>query len=125
MSDTIFIHEARFPCHIGVTPEERAGVQDVLVDIDLGVELATAGTGDSIKQTIDYAEAWETIRACVSNDEFHLVEALATRVANVMLARYAVVEWVTVRVSKPAALASRGVGSVGVQLTVRRDGAGG
>ena len=71
------------------------------------------------------AEAWETIRACVSDDEFHLVEALATRVANVMLARYAVVEWVTVRVSKPAALASRGVGSVGVQLTVRRDGAGG
>jgi dihydroneopterin aldolase len=121
MSDAIFIREAPFPCHIGVTPEERASSQDVVIDVDLGVDLSRAAATDSIKATIDYREIWETIRQCVTSQECNLVETLATRIGWALLDRYRTIEWATMRVTKPAALASRGVGKTGVQLTVRRD----
>jgi FolB domain-containing protein len=121
MSDTIFIHEARFPCHIGITPEERSELQDVLIDVDLGIDLSGAGASDSIQSTVNYVEAWETLRHSVSGQEFRLVEALATAVGNSLLDSYAMIEWVAVRVTKPAALASRGVVSAGVQVTVTRE----
>ena len=121
MSDTISIHEARFACRIGVSAEERATPQDVLIDVDLGIDLTAAGSTDSIKQTVNYSDAWSTIHGCVTSNEYHLVEALAHGIGCALLERHALVEWVAVRVTKPAALASRGVGRVGVQLTVRRD----
>ena len=121
MNDTIFIHEARFPCHIGITPEERSEIQDVLVDVDLGIDLSSAGASDSIQSTVNYVEAWETLRRSVSGQEFRLVEALATAVGKALLDSYATIEWVAVRVTKPAALASRGVTAAGVRLTVTRE----
>jgi dihydroneopterin aldolase len=121
MSDTIFIHQARFPCHIGVTPEERATAQDVLVDLDLAMDLSMPGRSDSIKDTIDYREVWDAIRECVSSQEIHLVEALATRIGDVILDRFTVVQSVAVGVTKPRALAAKGVSEVGVRLTVARE----
>ncbi|MDA0799854.1 MAG: dihydroneopterin aldolase [Chloroflexi bacterium] len=120
MSDTIFIHQARFPCHIGVTPEERATPQDVLIDLDLAIDLSTAGVSDSIKDTLDYRDVWEATRECVSSHEVHLVEALATRIGNTILERFAVVQSVSVTLTKPRALAAKGVTGVGVRLTVER-----
>jgi dihydroneopterin aldolase len=120
MSDTIFIRQARFPCHIGVTPEERATPQDVLIDLDLAIDLSTAGVSDSIKDTLDYRDVWEAARECVSSQEVHLVEALATRIGNTILGRFAVVQSVCVTLTKPRALAAKGVTGVGVRLTVER-----
>lgn len=121
MSDTIFIRQAVFPCHIGVTPEERATAQDVLVDLDLTIDLAAAGMSDSIKDTIDYRDVWDSIRECVSSQEVHLVEALATRIGAVILDRFAPVVSVDVSVTKPRALAAKGVSAVGVRLAVERE----
>jgi dihydroneopterin aldolase len=120
MSDTIFIRQASFPCHIGVTPEERATLQDVLIDLDLAIDLTAAGRTDSIKETLDYRDAWDTVRECVSSEEVHLVEALATRIGNALLERFPLVQSVGVGVTKPRALAAKGVSGVGVRLTVER-----
>ena len=120
MSDTIFIRQASFPCHIGVTPEERATLQDVLIDLDLAIDLTAAGRTDSIKETLDYRDAWNTVRECVSSQEMHLVEALANRVGNALLDRFPLVQSVGVGVTKPRALAAKGVSGVGVRLTVER-----
>ena len=120
MSDIVFINEARFPCHIGVTPAERAEPQDILIGVELGMELSAAGASDSIHDTVNYSDAWETIRECITGREFHLVEALARQVGLALLERHALVEWARVRVTKPAAMASRGAAGAGVQLSVRR-----
>jgi dihydroneopterin aldolase len=120
MTDSIFIHKASFECHIGVTPQERATPQEVLVDVDLATDLGQAGQSDSIKDTLDYRDVWELISDCVTGSEFHLVEALATTVGKVILDRYTTIDSVSVGVTKPAALAAKGVGSVGVRLTVNR-----
>lgn len=122
MSDSIFIQQACFPCHIGVTKEERASLQDVLIDVDLAVDLAAAGRSDSIHDTVDYREVWNAMNECAQREEFHLVEALAARVGRVLLERFALVDAVEVRVTKPRALSKRGVDHTGVRVTVQREG---
>ena len=121
MTDSIFIHNASFESHIGITPAERSTLQNVLVDIDLGIDLSGPGRSDSIKDTLDYRTVWALLDECVMGKEFHLVEALATTVGDVLLAQFPAVDSVTVSVTKPAALAAKGVGSVGVRLTVNRE----
>lgn len=121
MTDSIFIHEASFECHIGVTPAERKAPQEVVIDVDLAIDLSAAGRSDSINDTLDYREVWDLLNRCVGGREFHLVEALATAVGDVLLGQFPSIVSVTVGVTKPAALAAKGVGSVGVRLTVARE----
>lgn len=120
MTDSMFLRQSRFPCHIGITPEERATPQDVLIDVEMAIDLSVAGRSDSIKDTMDYREIWALLRDCVSQREFHLVEALVTQIGDLILARFERVTSVTISATKPAALAAKGVGEVGVRLTVTR-----
>jgi len=124
MTDAIFIERACFPCHIGVTKEERANAQDVLIDVTLAIDLTAAGRSDSIHDTIDYRQVWDVMQECAAAEEFHLVEALATRVGRVVLDRFPAIEAVELRVTKPRALSAKGVDAVGVRLTVRREDRG-
>jgi dihydroneopterin aldolase len=124
MSDFVFIEQARFPCRIGVTPKERLEPQDILIDVELGMNLSGAGASDNIHDTLNYSDAWETMRAYVTGHEFHLVEALARGIGLELMERHTLVEWASVRVNKPAALASRGAFGAGVKLTVTRDESG-
>jgi dihydroneopterin aldolase len=121
MTDSIFIHNASFESHIGITPAERSTPQKVLIDVDLAIDLTAPGRSDSIKDTLDYRNVWQLLNDCVMGKEFHLVEALATSIGDVLLADFPSIESVTVGVTKPAALAAKGVGSVGVLLTVTRE----
>jgi dihydroneopterin aldolase len=120
MNDIIFIHQASFPCHIGVTPEERETLQEVLIDLELAINLSAAGESDSIKDTLNYRDVWETARDCVSSQNVHLVESLATRLGHAILEQFSAVQSVNVGVTKPLALAAKGVAAVGVRLTVER-----
>ena len=120
MNDIIFIHKASFPCHIGVTPEERETPQEVLIDLELAINLSAAGGSDSIKDTLDYRDVWEIARYCVASQEVHLVESLAARLGRSMLEQFSAVQSVSVGVTKPLALAAKGVAAVGVRLTVER-----
>ena len=121
MTDYLFIHNASFESHIGITPTERSTPQKVLINVDLAINLTAPGRSDSIKDTLDYRNVWRLLDDCVMGKEFHLVEALATSVGDVLLAHFPSIVSVTVGVTKPAALAAKGVGSVGVQLTVTRE----
>ena len=121
MTDSIFIHNASFESRIGITPAERSTPQKVLIDVDLAIDLSAPGRSDSIKDTLDYRGVWQLLDDCVMGKEFHLVEALATSIGDVLLAHSPSIESVTVGVTKPAALAAKGVESVGVRLTVTRE----
>ena len=88
--------------------------------MDMGLDLSAAGAQDSVRETVNYVDAWTTIHDCVSQSEFRLVEALASGIAGALLECHPPVDWVSVRITKPAALASRGVARTGVQLTLRR-----
>jgi 7,8-dihydroneopterin aldolase/epimerase/oxygenase len=120
MSDIIFIREARFQCHLGVTPKERATLQEVLLDVELTLDVAAAGLSDRIGDTVNYSEVWQRIHECIVPHEYRLVETLAEHVARTLLRGFPRVEDVSVRVTKPGALASRNAAAAGVLITRSR-----
>ena len=120
MSDVIFFKGAPFRCCLGVTDEERAQPQEVLLDVELTADLSQAGESDDLSHTIDYSEVWQAVRERVEDNSFRLLEALAHRVATMLLERFAIAEQATVRATKPAALRARNVAATGVEVTRRR-----
>jgi dihydroneopterin aldolase len=66
----------------GVTPEERAVGQTLVVDVRLEPVSRTAGTTDDLDDTVDYGRVVDLVRGVVETGEFHLLERLATVIAD-------------------------------------------
>ena len=83
----------------GVDEAERRDGQRFLFDLWLDVP-DTAARSDRIEDAVDYREAVATVREVSDGRAFQLLEALATDVAEALLARFPI-ERVRVRVRKP------------------------
>jgi dihydroneopterin aldolase len=103
-------------CHIGVTEEERRERQKIEVDLELFADLEEAGRTGDLKCTIDYREVCEAVRGMLESGSFHLVEAAARGVLDLVLARFPV-DRAIVRVRK---FVLPDVGHVEIQMEHRR-----
>ena len=83
----------------GVFPAERELGAHFTVDVVLEGDLRAAGRSDRLEDTIDYAHAYALVREVVEGEPCHLLEAVAQRVADRLLALPRV-ERATVRVHK-------------------------
>jgi FolB domain-containing protein len=115
--DRILIEDLLARCVLGVSDDERREKQDVVINISLGVDARTPGKTDRFADAVDYRALKQRILAMVESSQYHLVEALAERVAETCLEHPRVRE-AQVTVTKPSAL--RFARSVGVQITRRR-----
>ncbi len=115
--DKILIKDLLVRCIIGVTDEERREKQDVVINLALSADLAAAGQHDRLDESINYRSIKKQILAVVEPSTYHLVEALAERIAAECL-KEARVREVEVTVEKPSAL--RFARTVGVQIARRR-----
>lgn len=86
----------------GVHAEERENGQYFSVDVTLQVDTARAAETDDVVDTVHYGEAAERIAAIVSGEPVKLIEALAARIADELLA-YDRAQAVVVTVHKPDA----------------------
>ena len=82
----------------GVNEHEQRDGQPFLYDVQL--EVGEAGATDRIEDAVDYREVAAAITELSAARRFDLLEALAPAVADALLARFAQVEWVSVRVRK-------------------------
>jgi FolB domain-containing protein len=101
--DRIVVSDLVCRCVLGVEDWERRERQEVLVSLVLGVDLAAAGRSDRIEDALDYARLKKQVLAEVEASSFHLIEALAERIAAICLEDERVQE-AQVRVEKPGAL---------------------
>ncbi len=62
----------------GVTAEERAIGQTLVVDVRLDPQARGAGRSDDLADTVSYSLIVDFVRDVVEGDEFHLLERLAT-----------------------------------------------
>ena len=67
----------------GVLPEEQARPQPFEVDVELRVNLEGAGESDNLDDTVDYSAVAEAVSRVVRSERYHLLERLATRIAEV------------------------------------------
>ncbi len=111
--DRIMIKDLLVRCVLGLSPEERREKQDVLISVALITDLQKPGRSDRLEDAVDYRALKKDVLAAAESSSFHLVEALAERVADICLSRPGVQE-VQVTVEKPGAL--RFARSVAVQI---------
>lgn len=88
--------------HHGVFDFERAGGQEFVVDVVLGVDTRSAAETDDLGKTVDYGLLAKGVKAAIESDPVNLVETLAQRIADLCLAQ-PVVRWTEVTVHKPYA----------------------
>jgi dihydroneopterin aldolase len=84
----------------GVLPEEQVRAQPFEVDVDLSADLASAGSSDSLDDTVDYGAVVSSVAEVVGSERFALLEALAERLCAVVLGLDGRVVSVTVTVRK-------------------------
>lgn len=112
-TDTVFLHELKVETIVGIWDWERKIRQTVSIDLEMGADIRRAAETDSIDDTLNYKAVAKQVQQLVADSEFQLVEALAEKIAELVLTEFAV-SWIQVRVSKPGAI--RGAGDVGVQI---------
>jgi len=117
LSDRILVRDLRIRCIVGINDEERVKQQDVIINLSMDVDLKKAGDTDEFSHTVDYKELKQDIYAMVEKSEYFLIEAMAEKVASIVLSREKV-KSVTVTVDKPGAL--RFAESVAVEITRSR-----
>lgn len=106
--------------HHGVLDHEKRDGQEFLVDVVMEVDLTTAADRDDLAATVSYAEVAADVVAVVQGPAFDLIETVAGRIADLVLAR-PLVEAVEVTVHKPEAPVGVPFTDVSVQLRRERD----
>lgn len=101
--DLIEIDALRLRCVIGCQEEERRDRSDVVIDLQIGTDARRAGGSDGLADAWDYRAAAKAVIAEVEASACFTVEALATRVARIVVAGCGA-PYARVRVRKPGAL---------------------
>jgi len=115
--DEITLTGVRAFGHHGVFEQERREGQEFVVDVTLFVSTTRAAATDDVADTVHYGEIAERIVALVSNDPVNLLEKLAARIADDLLA-WDHVRMVSVTIHKPHAPIT--VPFADVSVTIRR-----
>lgn len=102
MTDKIVLTGLEVFAHHGVHPSETESGQLFMVDLEISLDLAPAGHSDDLAHTVDYGSLAEEVHQLVAGERWNLIERVAHRVAELVLARPRVEE-VTVTVHKPQA----------------------
>jgi dihydroneopterin aldolase len=104
LSDVILLEGIEVPAALGVSQAERKLRRPVCIDLALECDLRSAGRSDRLSNTTDYAEIYRAVEQVACGREHRLVEALAERIAEALLSRFAL-EACTVTVRKPTPMA--------------------
>jgi 7,8-dihydroneopterin aldolase/epimerase/oxygenase len=104
----------------GVTPEERAHDQPIVVSLAARLDTRQASRFDDLEATLDYEEAVMIVSKIVGGESFQLLETLADRIARALLGNHRVLD-VWVRVAKPEVKVGEEVDEVAVEVSRSRD----
>lgn len=87
--DIVFIRQLRLPAWIGLYRHEKVAPQTIEIDLEIALP-ADGAVFDTRKvaDTVDYGVVVEHIRALLEKERFGLVENLAERIANLILADF-------------------------------------
>ncbi len=100
---TIRIKNLRLRTFIGFNEEEKIKKQDVIVNITLRYDVATAAESDSVEDACNYKILTKQIITLVEEKSFDLLEAMAADIINLIAKADKVLE-ASVEIDKPHAL---------------------
>lgn len=112
--DHIFIRDFELETLIGFHKRERVVPQRIRLDLEIGIANRAVFASDRVADCIDYSKVTARIREVLTAQHYNLVEALADRVARLVLEEFGAAS-VKVSVAKMGVL--REAGLVGVTVT--------
>lgn len=118
-ADVIELRGLRALGRHGCLPEEQQRAQPFEVDLDVAMDLSPAGASDDLGDTLDYGAAAEAVAAVVAEESSALLERVAERIAEVVLADQRVLS-VTVAIRKLRPPVPVHLATAGVRITRRR-----
>lgn len=113
---TVFLRNLDLSAVIGVLPEERIAPRRLVVNVEAVCAAPDDPAADDIRAVVDYRLIRQAAVDAAAGTAFQLVETLAARIADAIVAVHGVLE-TTVTLDKPGALDN--CESVAVQI-VRR-----
>ena len=111
--DKVFIEALEIEALIGIYDWERRIRQPLWFDIEMAFDNRRPAASDDIADTLNYKAVSKRLIEYVSQSSFGLVETLAERCAEIILAEFNVSR-VRLKLSKPGAV--RGARAVGVMI---------
>lgn len=111
--DIIYLSELKIETVIGIWDWERKIKQEIVIDLEMGADIARAAESDHIDDTLNYKAVAKRLIQYVGDSEFQLVETLAERVAGIVRDEFDV-PWVKVKINKRGAI--RGARDVGILI---------
>lgn len=121
MSDEITLTGLTAHGHHGVFDHERRDGQRFTVDVTLRLDTTRAAASDDVTDTVHYGELAGAIVAIIEGEPVNLIETLAHRIAETVLADDRVAE-TAVTVHKPQAPIPHQFADVSVTVTRGRAG---
>ncbi len=109
--DIVFLRDLKIETVIGIYDWEREIKQTVVLDLEMGADVAAAAASDHIDDALDYKSVAKRLIEFVEQSEFQLVETLAERCAEIVRKEFGV-PWVRLTLNKIGAV--RGARDVGV-----------
>lgn len=122
MTDRIELRGLRASGVHGVLPEERVQAQPFEVDLDIEADLSRAASSDDLSDTIDYGRVVDAAARVITDESHQLLERIAARIADDVLACDPRATSVTVTVRKLRPPVAIELATSGVRLTRLRDG---
>lgn len=90
---------------IGTLPHERIRKQNLLIDIEVGLDLKGAADSDDLFKSVDYSEIERRTLQIVADSYFYLLESLAGAIGKMLLS-YDLVQYGKVSIFKAAGSAA-------------------
>ncbi len=109
--DIVFVRDLRIETVIGIYEWERNTRQTVVLDLEMGADIARAAASDDIGDALNYKAVAKRLIDFVGQSEFLLVETLAEHCARIIREEFAV-PWVRLSLNKVGAVS--GARDVGV-----------
>lgn len=101
--DIVFLRGLRIETTIGIYDWEKQIKQPVVLDLEMGADVARAAASDRIEDALDYKQVAKRLKTFVAESRFELVETLAERCAAILREEFAV-PWVRLSVNKIGAV---------------------
>ncbi len=117
----ITLHGIEVWANHGIHPEERVRGQPFLIHVTLEIDLSEAAASDDLTATIDYGVLAREVSDAATGGPYHLLETVASRVLDVVLA-HPRVQAVEVTIDKPHAPLDVPFGGVSVTMQREREG---
>lgn len=96
----IRINNMSFHTFNGVFAEEKKLGQRLQIDAELTYPIETKVQHDDLKETVSYADVYQTIEDFVLNHNFNLIESVANHLLQLILDKYPTIEAVKLKVRK-------------------------